>query len=121
VRIGEVITNTRNLVESKPIADAGPGVDEIADIGRAFSDAANRIVRLQEFKQQLVSVVGHDLRTPLTAVAGAFEMLSDGMGGLPVDGIALAAKGEQEAQNLIALINNLLDVERTKVAGAREQ
>ncbi|HEY9792730.1 MAG TPA: ATP-binding protein [Candidatus Obscuribacterales bacterium] len=120
VRISEVIANTHNLVDGKPIASAGSGVDEIADIGRAFCDTADRISRLQEFKQQLVSVVGHDLRTPLTAVAGTFELLSEGMGGLPPEAVALAKKGEQESQNLIALINNLLDVERSK-AGSRQQ
>jgi signal transduction histidine kinase len=117
-RIQHVIANTRNLLSGAKLSRPAPGRDEIADIDRAFYGAATKILRLQEFKEQLISVVGHDLRTPLTSVLGTFGLLSAGaLGELSPEVHAEAAQGQKETERLIALINDLLDIEKAKVEG----
>jgi signal transduction histidine kinase len=112
-RIAKVIANTQSLLEGEQMGSPGAGLDEIGEIDRAFYTSAMKVLRLQKFKQELVSVVGHDLRTPLTAVQGAFVLLGS-QSSLPEKLLDVAARGEQDSEQLITLITELLEVEKSR-------
>jgi signal transduction histidine kinase len=54
------------------------GDDELADLGRAVNQMAGDLQRSRALDQQFLLSVSHDLRTPLTAITGYAEALSDG-------------------------------------------
>jgi len=53
--------------------------DEIGDLARAFNRMAKGLARLEELRQQLVTDVAHELRTPLSNIRGYLEALQDGV------------------------------------------
>ena len=68
---------------------------------------------LEKLKQEFVSVVSHDLRTPLTSIQASLSMLSGGLfGKLNEQGEKIARASELETQRLVRLIASLLDVAR---------
>jgi two-component system OmpR family sensor kinase len=54
------------------------GEDEVADLARTFNDAADRVQQLFDAQQRVLASVSHDLRTPLTRLRMALELLSEG-------------------------------------------
>lgn len=80
----------------------------------SFEDVSEKY-EVERFRQELVSMVSHDLRTPLTSVSAVLEMLGVGAyGAINQEGLQAAAKAGWAASGLIQLINDLLDIERAK-------
>ena len=68
------------------------------------------------FREQLMGIVGHDLRTPLSTVVMAAELLllRDGLGEPET---ALARKITRSAATAMRLIDQLLDLTRSRLGG----
>jgi signal transduction histidine kinase len=54
------------------------GPDDIAKAARAFNAMNDQVSRTLESQRQLLSAVGHDLRTPITALRINMEFVEDG-------------------------------------------
>src|SRR5438270_6935112 len=57
------------------LPDTGP--DDIRHAAKAFNDMSDRVSRTLESHRQLLSAVGHDLRTPLAAMRITAEFVQD--------------------------------------------
>jgi len=68
-----------------PLAEDGP--DELASLARAFNRMSAEVHELLENRTVLVAGISHDLRTPLTRLGLAMEMLGDSGGPGLVAGI----------------------------------
>jgi PAS domain S-box-containing protein len=69
--------------------------------------------RMENLKREFVSMVSHDLRTPLSSILGSICLLSTPQyGSLSTRGLKSVARAERELSRLIELINNLLDIDR---------
>ncbi|WP_224362608.1 ATP-binding protein [Hyalangium versicolor] len=69
-----------------------------------------RVIRM---KDEFVSTVSHELRTPLTSILGALSLINrGGMGEQPDVAPQLLTIAETNAQRLLHLINDLLDVDK---------
>ncbi len=83
---------------------------------RAFFCTAHDISerkRLDLIKQQFVAMVGHDLRSPLAALHVYFESLDSGIYGEPSEKLArFTPIALRNTERLIALVNDLLDIEK---------
>ncbi|MCB9469377.1 MAG: PAS domain-containing sensor histidine kinase [Candidatus Obscuribacterales bacterium] len=78
----------------------------------AVEDIAER-VELEERKQQFVSMVSHDLRTPLTSIRGFLTLLKEGCLDLEGEtGVRRVGQAERTVERLIVLVNDLLDIEK---------
>src|SRR5215203_3280665 len=79
----------------------------------AFEESLRKQKELEKVRDDLMKMIVHDLKSPLTSVIGAMEMLIDGDFG-PLTGNQTKALGEAEtrAQDLLALIEDLLEVAR---------
>ncbi len=70
---------------------------------------------LERARQELVAMLTHDLRSPLTTIRGMIEMAGDGMlGDLNDRGVRLVKSAERNSLRMINLINDLLDIEKIK-------
>jgi signal transduction histidine kinase len=58
------------------LPDTGP--DDIRHAAKAFNEMSDRVTRTLESHRQLLSAVGHDLRTPLAAMRITAEFVQDG-------------------------------------------
>ncbi len=69
--------------------------------------------RLEDARRDFYSMLTHDLRTPLTALAGYLKLLSAGVfGPLPEPAEKEIAAGELKVEMVLGLVNEFLDMER---------
>ena len=54
------------------------GDDEVTEVARSFNDMAKQLEDLHVHEREFLMSVGHDLRTPLTTIAGYAEVLEEG-------------------------------------------
>jgi len=74
----------------------------------------------ERMKQEVVAMITHDLRTPLSTIRNFHEMLSTGLlGELTEKAEKMLVLAERNAGRMLSLINDLLDVEKIK-AGMME-
>jgi PAS domain S-box-containing protein len=69
----------------------------------------------ERFKRELIAMVTHDLRSPLTSLRVTLNMLENGtLGTLNQKGTGVVHSSELELERLIDLINGLLDIEKMR-------
>ncbi len=69
----------------------------------------------ERMKQEILAMVSHDLRTPLTAIRHVHEMLVMGIvGELPEAAHTMIVKADAASKRMITLINDLLEVEKIR-------
>jgi len=67
----------------------------------------------ERLKQEFLSIVSHDLKTPLTSIRGCLKAVLRGAEGkLDNESLTLLSSGERESARLIRLVTDLLDVAR---------
>ncbi|CAN5181680.1 hypothetical protein BH10CYA1_BH10CYA1_40690 [soil metagenome] len=102
-----------------------PGQGDVRDIlwkmswsqhDRIFYSVAHDVTErraLARQKQQLISVAGHDLRTPLTSVSSTFSLITEGARGeLSAQAQKELVKASQSVERLMELVRDLLDMEK---------
>ncbi len=53
--------------------------DEIGELGQAFNQMSSQLAHSNEMRRQMTADIAHDLRTPLTVIAGYVESMRDGV------------------------------------------
>lgn len=87
------------------------GKDEIAELGNAFNSMADSIEETEKMRNSFLANVSHDLRTPMTTIAG----FVDGMisGAIPPDKQSEYLEiVSSEVHRLSRLVSEILDVSR---------
>ena len=112
-RIKSVIDNTYKVPKGEALTPPIGGSDEIAELDQQFHDMVDELYKAQQMKQYLLSMVSHDLRSPLTSVQGLLTMLAAGtFGEISEKAKKRVETAEVEVKRLIDMTNDLLDVER---------
>ena len=79
----------------------------------ALEESYRKLRELERIRDDLMKMIVHDLKTPLTSVLATLEMLMDGdFGQLGADQRQAIADTEGKAEELLALIEDLLEVSR---------
>ncbi len=93
-------------------------VDELGDLNRSFVSMTEQLAELKRLRAEFVSIVTHDLKTPINVLGGYAEMLQEGTYGELSEGQrgALSAM-EEQAGVLLEQVNQLVDLSRYE-AGA---
>ncbi|HVC20953.1 MAG TPA: histidine kinase dimerization/phospho-acceptor domain-containing protein, partial [Vicinamibacterales bacterium] len=85
----------------------------LEDARSVAEETVKRLKEIDRLKQEFLSTVSHELRTPLTSIRGSLGLLTSGaVGALPGEAVELVAIADRNAIRLIALINDILDLER---------
>jgi two-component system sensor histidine kinase BaeS len=83
------------------------GRDEIARLGTAFNDMAERRRQVEELRRVMVGDIAHEMRTPVTNIRGWLEAAEDGV--VPLDRELMSSLLE-EALLLQHVIDDLQDL-----------
>ena len=83
----------------------------------ALEDSNRKLRELEKIRDDLMKMIVHDLKTPLTSVLATLEMLLDGdFGGLDESQRKAITDAEGKSEDLLALIGDLLEVSRIEEA-----
>jgi signal transduction histidine kinase len=134
-RLNVMSDNARRLAANKPLNEPIAGQDEIAELDRVFHRMAASIEETARMRQELVSMLTHDLRSPLTALQGSLELLDyHAEQARAEQGTAVQIRAEQaraehskverdkklidvaqrNSARMMRLINDLLDIHKIK-------
>lgn len=79
----------------------------------ALEESYRRLRELERVRDDLMKMIVHDLKTPLTSILATMELLIDGdLGELGERQRGAVADTQLKAEELLALINDLLEVRR---------
>lgn len=110
-------------VENEAIQPDGSSVDiELVRVGLPYTGGAMldlvliRDIRerkqVDRLQRQFIAMVNHELRTPMTAVLGALDLIRGGaVGPVPPEVLRLVVIASTSGDRLVRIINDMLDVE----------
>jgi two-component system, sensor histidine kinase and response regulator len=83
----------------------------------ALEDSYRKLRELEKVRDDLMKMIVHDLKTPLTSILASLELLLDGdLGSLTDDQRAMVADADGKSQDLLRLIEDLLEIARIEEA-----
>ena len=86
----------------------------------ALEDSLRKLRELEKVREDLMRMIVHDLKTPLTLVLATLEMLADGdFGGVTDRQKAAVGEAETKSEDLLALIDDILEVARIEEASVK--
>jgi len=79
----------------------------------ALEESARKMKELEKLRDDLMKMIVHDLKSPLTSVLATLEMLMDGdFGALTPEQRSALGDAEGKSEDLLTLIEDLLEVRR---------
>lgn len=87
------------------------GDDELTELAKSFNKMAIELEAKDNMQKQFLSSVSHDLRTPMTTIAGFIDSIIDGAIPKEKQGYYLGII-KNEVQRLNRLVSSLLDLSR---------
>jgi len=83
----------------------------------ALENSYRKLRELEKVRDDLMKMIVHDLKSPLTSVLATLELLGDGsFGGLTDDQRRAVGDAEGKSEDLLALIEDILEVARIEEA-----
>jgi len=94
------------------------GNDEVAELAAAFNQMANGLQNLENMRRSFLANVSHDLKTPMTTIAGFIDAILSGA--IPPENqTEYLERIKEEVLRLSRLVRQLLDLSRIQ-AGDRK-
>ena len=87
--------------------------DEIEELAESFEKMALSLKDLEDLRQDLIRMIIHDLKSPLSGIMGGLDYLEMRISGtLSPDQEKIISISKKSAQNLLVMIQNLLDISK---------
>lgn len=119
-RLAVLRENALLLASRRPLNAKLAGNDEINYLDQVFHNVAFELNNAEQRKQEFVSMISHDMRTPLTSLQGTLALFAAGTyGELSDRAMKRIHASEANIFRLVNLINQLLDMEKIE-AGMME-
>ncbi len=84
----------------------------------ALEESYRKLRELEKVRDDLMKMIVHDLKTPLTSVLATLEMVGDGdFGDVTLDQRRALSDAETKAEELLGLIGDLLEVAKVEETG----
>lgn len=85
--------------------------DELQSLAGSFQKMAASLKELEELRRDLISMIVHDLKSPLSGIMGSVDYLLENLDQLDRDNkLKLLALSRRSSEDLYQMIQNLLDV-----------
>lgn len=114
-RFSVVLDNTARVTAGKALNPRITGTDEIGDLDRVFHEMNAAMKEAEARKEQFVSMVSHDVRSPLTSIQLTLELVGNKLYG---DISELAREKlletERSVRRLSRLVTDVLDSDKLK-------
>ncbi len=108
--IEKINTAAKKLADGDYNADFnGSGYSEIAELGDTLTYAAGELSKVDRLRRELIANISHDLRTPLTMIAGYSEVMRDLPGELTPENAQIII---DEARRLSSLVSDVMDISK---------
>jgi len=112
-RLKVLSENTIRVRDRKQLNPPLIGSDEIAELDKTFHSMSAALTKAEQTKAEFISMISHDLRSPLTSLQFTFALAEKGaFGEINEKGKERFAKAEFTVERLVKLINELLDIEK---------
>ena len=99
--------------KGEPLLPAVKRDDEIGRLEMRFRELVEALLESSRQKQEIMSMVSHDLRTPLSSVHAALQLLTmEEVGLTPEQSRALVDRAYRNVVRTTSLINDLLDIDK---------
>jgi PAS domain S-box-containing protein len=112
---GEIINRLKDgslYTEEMTIAPVRSEEGQITNFIAIKQDVTER-KRIEQMRNEFVSIVSHELRTPLTSISGSLELLMGGVTGeVSSKAKSLLDIAHRNSHRLINLVNDILDTEK---------
>lgn len=90
--------------------------EEVAELAVAFNNMAGSLEKSEALRQEFISNVSHELKTPMTTIAGFMDGMLDGT--IPKEKYAYYMQTvSDEVKRLSRLVRSMLDISRLKSTG----
>ena len=118
-RLARVSDNAYRLASNVSLNPPLRGKDEIAELDRTFHQMAQDLAAANQAREDIIAMITHDLRTPLTTLKNILAFLSTGKyGTLDEAGLQYLATANNNINKMTTLVNDLLDSEKLKAGKA---
>ncbi len=97
------------------------GRDELGELGTAFNEMADRVENMIRSTRELTAHISHELRSPLTRMTVALELLSDKKPRKGAAGKRLLASAMKEIVEMDRLIGQILRLSKLEMRGPVEE
>ncbi len=85
--------------------------DELEELGKAFSRMADSLRQLETMRRDLINMIVHDLKSPLSSIMASMDYLLSGhAGAISAEQKRFLSLGHRSSNEMGMLIQNLLDV-----------
>lgn len=110
IPIEQVTKSAKELGEGNyDVKFNGSGYKEVTQLSETLNYAAMELSQVDQMRKDLIANVSHDLRTPLTLIAGYGEVMRDIPGENTAENIQIII---DEATRLKGLVNDLIDISK---------
>jgi signal transduction histidine kinase len=90
--------------------------DEIGQLARAFNRMSLEVARVNLLRKQMTADIAHDLRTPLTVIAGYIESMRDGVLAPTTERLALIYAEIERLQTMVGDLRMLSQADAGELA-----
>lgn len=111
--LATIVDNMRRLADGRALNKGLSSTDELGSLDRTFHNMADEIEAAKQRKKELVAMVSHDLRAPLSTVNGALALIEkEGFDPSSQEGARTIKVAKDSVSRLLDLVNDLLDIEK---------
>ncbi len=112
-RLAILSDNALRVRDHKSLNPLISGGDEIAELDKVFHQMSNALTKAEQTKAEFISMISHDLRSPLTSLQFTLALAEKGaFGEINEKGKERFSRAEYTVERLVKLINELLDIEK---------
>ncbi len=112
-RLKVMTENTVRFGQGHSLLPESSGSDEVSNLDKSFHRMADDLIQANQRKQEYVTMITHDLRTPLNSVSATLEILQTGVyGDLSQQSLDLVSRARSSLSTVLLLINQLLEIEK---------